>query len=206
MSEKGAPPQKRLPPAQRRAQIVRAARDHIAQQDGGVARFSLREIAEAANVSMGTVTYHFESVNEILSAVVIAEAEEFYAAPIEAARAQQDPQRALAELIDPMFADTPRVQSHWRIWAHYWAAIARHPMMAEAYFHRIRHWEACCSEIISRGIATGTFKDVDPDESALKLAAYANGIGTQQAQGVSTATSKNAREWMHEFAAALLLP
>src|SRR5690625_316338 len=102
---------RRLAPQQRRAQIVSAAREHIAGQERsghpGVAKFSLRDIAAAADVSMGTVTYHFAGVNEILSAVVIAEAEEFYSEPVEAARAESDPWQALTELIDPMFAETP---------------------------------------------------------------------------------------------------
>ena len=200
---------RRLSPQQRRAQIVRAAREHIAGQEQsahpGVAKFSLRDIDAAAGVSMGTVTYHFASVNEILSAVVIAEAEEFYSEPVEAARAESDPWQALTELIDPMFADTPRVEAHWRIWAHYWAAVARHPQMAEAYFDRIRHLEACCAEVVARGVEQGAFREVDPVETALKLGSYANGLGTQRAQGISSLTAEKARQWLHEFARALLL-
>lgn len=199
---------RRLPPHERRTQIVRAARDCLAGEEGsdhpGLARFSLREIAAAAGVSMGTVTYHFASVEEVLSAVVITEAEEFYAAPVAAARAEPDPWRALFELIEPMFADTARVEGHWRIWAHYWAAVARHPGMAEAYFDRIRHWETCCSDIVASGVAQGVFRTVDPHETALKLASYANGLGIQRAQGVTSLTSHKALEWLYEFANALL--
>src|SRR5690625_2974734 len=199
---------RRLSPQQRRAQLVRAAREHIAGQERsghpGVAEFSLRALAAAAGVSMGAVPRHFARVNAIRSAGVIAEAEEFSSAPVEAARAEPDPWRALTELLDPMFADTPRVEGHWRIGAHYWAAVARHPQMAEAYYDRIRHWESCCAEVVARGVEQGTFREVDPGETALKLGSYANGLGTQRAQGVRSLTAEKSRQWLHEFARTLL--
>src|SRR5690625_5385883 len=102
---------RRLSPQQRRAQIVRAAREHIAGQEQsahpGVAKFSLRDIAAAAGVSMGTVTYHFASVNEILSALVIGEGEKSYSAPGEGAPAESAPGRGLTERLDPRSAHTP---------------------------------------------------------------------------------------------------
>ncbi|WP_228759907.1 TetR/AcrR family transcriptional regulator [Pseudactinotalea sp. HY158] len=193
---------RRLPPAQRRRQIVEAARTRIAAQ--GVARASLRDIAAAAGVSMGTVSYHFAGVDEILSAVVITEAREFYAAAVATADAEDDPWQALAALIDPMFDDSPAVLSHWRIWTHYWAAVARRPGIAGAHDSRIRHWEECCARVLARGVASGAFRTVDPAAAALKLAAYSDGLGAQWAQGVTSLTPVRARTWMHEFARALL--
>lgn len=194
----------RLAPEERRTQIIAAARARAA--DAGLARTSLRDIAAAAGVSLGTVTYHFAGIDEILSAVVIREAEEFYSPAIARADAHPDPWQALAELIKPMFTDTPAVDAHWRIWAHYWAAIARHPGLADTYFHRIRHWEACCVRVIERGVAAGAFAPVDPRESALKMAAYSDGLATQRFQGVAALTYARAREWMHDFTRALLTP
>lgn len=194
--------QRRLPPQQRRSQIITAARSHIAER--GLARTSLRDIATAAGVSMGTVSYHFAGIDEILSAVVIAEAEEFYGPAVTLADAASDPWDALAALIDPMFADTPEVEAHWRIWAHFWAAVARRPRMADTYADRIRHWESCCARVIARGIAAGVFHGQDPDGIALQMAAYSDGLGTQRAQRPHALPAATARQWMHELAQLLL--
>lgn len=192
----------RMPPAQRREQIVRAARTAIAQR--GLAATALRDIAAAAGVSIGTVTYHFASTDDILRAVVIAESERFYGDVITAADAESDARRALELIIEPLFGDSPDVQAHWRIWADYWAVIARKPEVAGAYALRIRSWEACCVRIITRGVTDGTFGPVDPAETALKLAAYSDGLGTQLAQGAEGISTAAARRWMYELVELLL--
>lgn len=195
---------RRLPPAQRREQIVGAARTAIVQR--GLATISLRDIAAAAEVSMGTVTYHFSSIDEILSAVVIAESEQFYGEVIDAADAEPDPFRALELMVTPMFRDSPDVEAHWRIWSDYWATVARRPEIAEAYATRIRSWQGCCERIVARGVDAGTFREVDPKATALKLAAYSDGLGTQLAQGAHGLTSAVARAWMLEYVGLLLSP
>lgn len=195
---------KRLPPEQRRQQIVAAAREAIVAR--GLAATSLREIAAAAGVSMGTVTYHFASTEEILSAVVITESERFYGDVVTAADAEPDARQALRLLIEPMFADSEEVQAHWRIWSDYWAAVARRPEMADAYARRIRTWEVCCARTIARGVADGSFREVDPGHTALKLAAYSDGLGTQLAQGAEGLTPATANRWMLEFVDLLLGP
>lgn len=197
-------PQRRLSPEARREQIVSAARAVIVRQ--GLGATSLRDIAAEAAVSMGTVTYHFDGIDEILGAVVIAESTKFYADVVEAADAEPDALKALRLLIDPMFAESTEVDSHWRVWTDYWAAISRRPGMNEAYAGRIRHWERCTARVIARGVADGTFREVDPAEAALKLAAYSDGLATQRAQGVVALTRETARTWFEEFAWALLAP
>ncbi len=202
MSDGAKPPRRRMSPAARREQIVAAARAVIVRR--GLGSTSLRDIASAADVSMGTVTYHFDSVDDILGAVVIAESERFYEQVVSAADAEPDAGRALGILLEPLFAEGDAVEAHWRIWTDYWAAISQRPGMNDAYGARIRHWERCVARVIARGAADGTFRDVDPDAAALKLAAYSDGLATQRAQGVATLTPAVARTWFLEFADALL--
>ena len=194
--------QRRLPPAQRREQIVGAARSLIVQR--GLSAISLRDIAAAAGVSMGTVTYHFSGVDEILGEVVVAESERFYAEVVEVADAEPDARAALRVLIDPMFEESPDVEAHWRIWSDYWAAVARRPGMTQPYAERVRFWEACCTRVIERGVRDGSLRPVEPAAAALKLSAYADGLWAQRGQEAPGLTADLARAWMHEFTALLL--
>ena len=192
----------RLPPDDRRRMIVAAARTVMLRS--GLTRASLRDIALTAEVSVGTVTYHFRSVNDILREVVTQESEGFYRGVVEKACAAADPRAGLRALVEPMFADTDSVREHWKIWADYWGLVGRSPEIAEAYADQIRLWEDACTDLISRGVHLGVFAAVPPRETALKLAAYSDGIGIQRAQSVPDLGSGRATDWMLEFASQLL--
>lgn len=177
--------------------IVEAARAVIVRN--GVGATGLRDIAAEAGVSVGTVTYHFGSVAEILNEVVVLETERFYGAIVAAVDAEPDVLVGLRMLVAPLFGDTEQVRQHWRIWSDYWTAVVRRPEVAAEYAERIRVWEACLVRVIRRGVDAGVFVDVDADTVALQLAAYSDGVATQIAQGVPGLTNTVALSWMWRF-------
>lgn len=177
--------------------IVEAARAVIVRN--GVGATGLRDIAAEAGVSVGTVTYHFGSVAEILNEVVVLETERFYGAIVAAVNAEPDVLVGLRMLVAPLFGDTEQVRQHWRIWSDYWTAVVRRPEVAAEYAERIRVWEACLVRVIRRGVDAGVFVDVDADTVALQLAAYSDGVATQIAQGVPGLTNTVALSWMWRF-------
>jgi AcrR family transcriptional regulator len=189
--------------------IVEAARAVIVRN--GVGATGLRDIAAEAGVSVGTVTYHFGSVAEILNEVVVLETERFYGAIVAAVDAEPDVLVGLRMLVAPLFGDTEQVRQHWRIWSDYWTAVARRPEVAAEYAERIRVWEACLVRVIRRGVDAGVFggtrqgtysdsgDPVDADTVALQLAAYSDGVATQIAQGVPGLTNTVALSWMWRF-------
>ncbi|UXN22429.1 TetR/AcrR family transcriptional regulator [Curtobacterium flaccumfaciens] len=194
-------------PEVRRAMIVEAARAVIVRN--GVGATGLRDIAAEAGVSVGTVTYHFGSVAEILNEVVVLETERFYGAIVAAVDAEPDVLVGLRMLVAPLFGDTEQVRQHWRIWSDYWTAVVRRPEVAAEYAERIRVWEACLVRVIRRGVDARVFggtrqgsdsgDPVDADTVALQLAAYSDGVATQIAQGVPGLTNTVALSWMWRF-------
>ncbi|WJX99410.1 TetR/AcrR family transcriptional regulator [Curtobacterium sp. 458] len=192
-------------PEVRRAMIVAAAREVIVRR--GVGATGLRDIAAEAGVSVGTVTYHFDSVAEILNEVVVLETERFYGAIVEAVDAEPDPVRAVRMLVEPLFAERQEVREHWRVWSDYWTAVVRRPEVAAEYAERIRVWEACLVRVLRRGVETGVFAaSAHPETVALQLAAYSDGVATQIQQGVPGLTNSVALEWMWSFLAHELGP
>ncbi|MCT9621695.1 TetR family transcriptional regulator [Curtobacterium sp. C2H10] len=180
--------------------IVEAARAVIVRN--GVGATGLRDIAAEADVSVGTVTYHFGSVAEILNEVVVLETERFYGAIVAAVDAEPDPVAGIRMLVEPLFGDTEQVRQHWRIWSDYWTAVVRRPEVAAEYAERIRVWEACLVRVVRRGIEAGVFTPAEsPEIVALKLAAYSDGVATQIAQGVPDLTNTVALSWMWTFLA-----
>jgi len=69
-------PTVRLSPARRRELIVAAARTSVLER--GLAATSVREVARAAGVSIGTVTYHFSGIDELLTEVLRVTLRDFY--------------------------------------------------------------------------------------------------------------------------------
>ncbi|AOX67911.1 TetR family transcriptional regulator [Curtobacterium sp. BH-2-1-1] len=180
--------------------IVEAARAVIVRN--GVGATGLRDIAAEADVSVGTVTYHFGSVAEILNEVVVLETERFYGAIVAAVDAEPDPVAGIRMLVEPLFGDTEQVRQHWRIWSDYWTAVVRRPEVAAEYAERIRVWEACLVRVVRRGVQAGEFTPAEsPEVVALKLAAYSDGVATQIAQGVPDLTNTVALSWMWTFLA-----
>ena len=210
----------RQKPAVRRALIVEAARGVILREGLGGTR--LRDIAGEAGVSVGTVTYHFESVAEILNEVVVLETARFSSSIIEAVDSEPDPVVGVRMLVEPLFAATDASDEHWRLWSDYWTAVARKPAVAAEYVERIRVWEACLTRTLRRGAESGAFPALaagvgaGPDgaedgpgagldgadrasEVALKLAAYSDGVATHLAQKAPGLTSALALTWMWTF-------
>ncbi|MFJ7287141.1 TetR/AcrR family transcriptional regulator [Curtobacterium sp. NPDC098951] len=194
------PARVRQRPEVRRAMIVEAARAVIVRN--GVGATGLRDIAAEADVSVGTVTYHFGSVAEILNEVVVLETERFYGAIVAAVDAEPDPVAGIRMLVEPLFGDTEQVRQHWRIWSDYWTAVVRRPEVAAEYAERIRVWEACLVRVVRRGTDARVFTPEGTAEVvALKLAAYSDGVATQIAQGVPGLTNTVALSWMWTFLA-----
>jgi AcrR family transcriptional regulator len=188
---------KREKPEVRRAMIVEAARAVILRK--GLTATGLRDIAAEGDISVGTVTYHFASVAEILDEVVVLETDRFYASIVEEVDADPDPVHGVRLLVEPLFTGTDEAEAHWRLWSDYWTAVGRQPAISADRLERIRVWEACLVRTIRRGVDGGAFRTVDAAEVALKLAAYSDGIATQLSQKVPGLDRTRALAWIWTF-------
>ncbi|MFD4607175.1 TetR/AcrR family transcriptional regulator [Streptomyces sp. NPDC058440] len=187
----------RQPTEVRRRLIVEAAVPLIAER--GYASVGVRDVAAAAGVSVGTVTYHFGSVQEILSEAMILHIERYYAALDEAAEQATSGAEGLRLMVDALFTeDTDR---HWRMWFDYWNAgeqgadetFARgQAQRYEAWHHQIRH-------LIERGVAEGEFTCGDLDGVTVRFAALADGLALQHLRQTPPLTTEDARRHLNRL-------
>lgn len=148
----------RHPTEIRRQLIVEAARSVIAER--GLFATSMRDIATAGDVSLGTVTYHFTGIAEILAEVLNGEMDAFYAPVIAASSAAADGRAALREVVDGFIASTPRARQHWVLWLDFWALSAHDPEYARRQAEIYQRWHADVLAIFERGQADGTLPTV----------------------------------------------
>ncbi|WP_328504447.1 TetR family transcriptional regulator [Streptomyces sp. NBC_00457] len=185
----------RQPTEVRRRLIVEAAVPLIAER--GYASVGVRDVAAAAGVSVGTVTYHFGSVQEILSEAMVLHIERYYSDLSEAAEQAAGGAEALRLLVDALFTeDTDR---HWRMWFQYWnagASVEGGPTdeaFARGQAERYEAWHRQIRALAERGVADGEFTGDDLDGFTARFAALADGLALQrlrQAPPLSTADAR----------------
>ncbi|MFG2259007.1 TetR/AcrR family transcriptional regulator [Streptomyces mirabilis] len=181
----------------RRRLIVEAAVPLIAER--GYASVGVRDVAAAAGVSVGTVTYHFGSVQEILSEAMVLHIERYYAALSEAAAQAAGAAEALRLLVDALFTeDTDR---HWRMWFDYWNAGDQDPdqAFARGQAERYEAWHTQIRELAERGVAEGEFSSDDLDGFTVRFAALADGLALQRLRQAPPLSTEDARRHLNRL-------
>lgn len=204
-----APPVRRRRPADRRAQIVDAARTLIAHQ--GLAATSAREIAAASGVSTGTVSYHFPQVRQILHEALRAEAAQFTEPVMAHARAASTGRESLGRLLDAMLRGDERTMRHWALWIDYWAASAHDPVLAEWQRSLYDWWTDQTALILQQGRLDGTLRGVpgtaaEITEAATELVAVMDGVTVQFGSAAATSGTQLARRTVVRYVNRHLQP
>jgi AcrR family transcriptional regulator len=187
----------RHPTEVRRALIVEAARSVIA--DRGLFATTMRDIAAASEVSLGTVTYHFLGIAEILAEVLDGEMDAFYAPLMAAASAQGDGRAALRALIDGFLASSPRARQHWVLWLDFWALSAHDGEYARRQAAFYQRWQQDVAAIFRRGLADGTLRVGTLDEAVAEFMAIFDGMAAQAYLPGADFGPAEARSRLHRY-------
>lgn len=193
----------RQPTEVRRRLIVEAAVPLIAER--GYASVGVRDVAAAAGVSVGTVTYHFGSVQEILSEAMVLHIERYYAELSETAEQASSAAEALRLLVDALFTeDTDR---HWRMWFDYWNAGDRDAdaAFARGQAQRYEAWHQQIRALAERGVADGEFTGEDLDGFTVRFSALADGLALQRLRQVPPLSTEDARRHLNRLIETELL-
>lgn len=170
-------PARRLPAEQRRQLLVAAARSVIAEK--GLHATTMRDVAASGGVALGTVTYHFAGIGEVLAGVLEAEMNS-YSAPIAAAATAADSGRqALSTLVSGLLADGPEPTAHWRLWLDFWTLAAHDARYASWQADIYRQLHEFTETCWVRGVTDGSLTTTDPRIRALSLIALIDGLVVQ---------------------------
>ncbi|RKS06073.1 TetR family transcriptional regulator [Nocardiopsis sp. Huas11] len=189
----------RQPTEVRRRLILEAAVPLVIER--GASRVGLRDIARAAGVSVGTVTYHFDGVREILSEAVSIEIDAYYRPLGERMLACATAVEGLTTLIEGVFsAETDR---HWRLWFDNWAADAS--LEPDSRQHRrYEEWSDRVAALLARGRDQGEFRCPDVAETTTRFNALVDGLALRRLRGAPPLSIDQARAHLRRFLAAEL--
>lgn len=171
------PRTRRHPPALRRRLIIEAAREVIARRGTGATR--MREVAAAADVSLGTLTYHFSSIDQLLAGVIQAEETDFFVPLCDRALATETGREGLHELVDGLLNDRPRTREHWLLWLDFWTLSSRDAKYGRWQHESYEAWRDVISELVVRGHEDGTLHVADEGVAVSKFMALIDGVAAQ---------------------------
>ncbi|MFB9378056.1 TetR/AcrR family transcriptional regulator [Kineococcus gynurae] len=200
------PVRRRMAPDERREDIVQTARGVFARQ--GLSQTGVRDIAAAAGVSVGTVTYHFTGIAEILAEVITLETSEVYAGDVVATSRQAENGRAqLESYADLLLSGTRRMREHWWLWFDFWTLSAREPRYARWRAEHYKQWRDEVASAFRRGAEDGSLPraalpGTDVAAAVSSFIALVDGLVVQAYLPLGTITPKRAREILREHVAA----
>lgn len=200
MSDKRPATTRRQPPEVRRRMLLDAARTVIAER--GLHATTIRDIAAAGQVAVGTVTYHFTGIDQVLAGVLESEMDSFSAPVWRRAGEAGDGAAGIAVLIDGLLASDQRTREHWRLWLDFWALAAHFPDYSAWQSRVYRDLHALTAELLARGSADGTLRVSAPADEAIELIAMLDGLVVQSYLPGAALSPKRAREMLHRYVAA----
>lgn len=191
----------RQPTEVRRRLIIEAAVPLVAER--GSAGVGVRDVAAAAGVSVGTVTYHFGSVQEVLSEATVLHMERYYASLSDAVGRAPSGAEGLRLLIHALFTeDTDR---HWRMWFDYYSRAGEHDeAFARDQGKRYENWHDEIRTLVERGCAEGDFVCGDPHGFAVCFVALVDGLALQRLRQTPPLSTEAARGHLRRFVASEL--
>jgi AcrR family transcriptional regulator len=196
-------PRRRHPPEVRRRLILEAARQCILER--GLAATTVREIAALADVSIGTITYHFESVDDILAEVLRDSSKRFTERVVSEARTLPGAMQRLEFLIDTDLPDSEAATAQFRLWLEYWARAIHDPRLAVVHSERHSFERGVIEAIIEEGVASGEFVATDASAVAAEFLGLLEGLGLQVCLGDVQMPVETARRLLRSLLCARLL-
>lgn len=173
---------KHQPEADRRAQILRAARAVFVERGYLAAR--VEDIARRAGLSKGAVYFYYASKRDLFLALVREEQETTYSFLDDA---DHDPRPAQVKLIDlgrqyvEYFAGLKTPPRFFLLSSE--AAIRDDEIREELAATHQRFLDAA-ARVLAQGMAEGTFRDQDPMAVAMLFKAMIDGLAGQSAIGI----------------------
>lgn len=173
--------------------IIESARTLIADQ--GLAATTMRDVARAGDVALGTVTYHFDGIDEVLAGVLAEEMVAFSAPVTTAAAGAATGAAGLDLIIDGLIGSDDRAQQHWRLWLDFWALASHVPRYGEWQSEIYRDLHGLVATLMERGQNDGSLQVDDPARQAIAFVALLDGlvvqcylphprVGVEQARGM----------------------
>jgi AcrR family transcriptional regulator len=171
------PPRAGIHEVERRTQILQATRTCIVAL--GYERVTVRDVADTAGVSTGTIVHYFGDKDTLLEAALLNKVQDTGIAFRAALSGAQTAWERLERLVVASIPETDEVRDEWRLWLTFWSEVTRNERLRAVSERQHRRWTRFLARIIAEGNASGEFVVADPASTATQLAALIDGLAIQ---------------------------
>jgi AcrR family transcriptional regulator len=178
------PPRVGMREAERRAQVLRAARACIVAL--GYERVTVRDMANTAGVSTGTVVHYFHDKESVLEAALLDKITDTGIAFRAALAGAHSAWERLERLVEASLPATEEVRDEWRLWLIFWGEATRNERLRAVSERQHQRWTRFLARILRDGIAAGEFMPLDAEDTATQIAALIDGLAVQATLGNPT--------------------
>ena len=199
----GRPNRAPQPPDERREAILAAACRAILKRGFHATRIA--DIAREAGTSTGTVHYHFETKDDVLTAALRWANEQPYVRMDESLGRDADEVSRLATLLELSVPYDGVPREEWVVFLELWGRLLHRPDLLPDGEDLESRWRGYFLDLIRAGTARGAFHPpVGPDEAADRLVAMVDGLGLKAVLGLPAMTPAKMRAILFRFAAEQL--
>ena len=162
---------------ERRVQLTGAAARVIARK--GYVAATLRDVADEAGTSTGTLNYYYDGKDDLFAATLRAASERFQSELASAVASAETPRDKLVAMAHAATPSTAAGREGHAVWIDFWAQAARDPGLRELNRRIYDRWRAEIAEIVREGQASGAFADgAHPEAFARGYTAVIDGLAT----------------------------
>jgi AcrR family transcriptional regulator len=167
--------------AARRTQVLRAARERIVAV--GYERVTMRDIADTAGVSTGTVVHYFHDKESVLAAALLDKIQDTGIAFRAALTGADSAWERLERLVEASIPASDEVRDEWRLWLTFWGEATRNERFRSVSERQHRRWTLFLARILRDGVNAGEFATIDLEAAATQVAALIDGLAVQATLG-----------------------
>jgi AcrR family transcriptional regulator len=162
---------------ERRVQLTSAAARVIGRK--GYEAATLRDVADEAGTSTGTLNYYYHGKDDLFGATLRAASERFQAELAAAVAGASSPRAKLVAMARAATPATSDGREGHAVWIDFWAQAARDPSLRELNRRIYDRWRSEIAGIVREGQAAGDFaRGADADAFARGYAAVIDGLAT----------------------------
>jgi AcrR family transcriptional regulator len=162
---------------ERRVQLTGAAARVIARK--GYVAATLRDVADEAGTSTGTLNYYYDGKDDLFAATLRAASERFQSELASAVASAGTPRDKLVAMAHAATPSTAAGREGHAVWIDFWAQAAREPGLRELNRRIYDRWRAEIAEIVRAGQTAGAFgAGADPEAFARGYTAVIDGLAT----------------------------
>lgn len=185
------------PDDHRRRQYLEAAWKLISAR--GFHAVRVADIAEACGTSTGAVHYYFPSKRDVLEAAMRYCVEQAFGRQSADLRSRKGAYERMLTLIENQVPRSGQISHEWSVWLQFWSETALRAELRPIHNEFYAKWRETVVRIVRRGQREGVFREVEPDEVALRFTSLTDGLGIQVMTRSPEVTGERMRKVLVDF-------